>query len=318
MLVPMRADRLVATLLLLQAKGRVTAAEVAEELEVSVKTARRDLEALAMAGVPVYSQAGRNGGWTLVGGARTDLTGLQADEARALFLAVGSSAPTSDGLKQALRKLVQAVPEPFRADAAAAVDAVVVDPTRWSGTGGTTPLFLDDLQKAVIERKQIELGYNTPKKGPSTRRVHPLGLVVKASVWYLIGDTAAGERVFRVDRVTSAVITDDPAVRPNGFDLQEAWNKITVAFDDNSRLLTATGLAEPWTLSVLRHILGNQLEVGDPAQDGRHPVKLSSYSPQVLASQVAGLASGLEVDGPVEVVEALAEIGARLVDRYRE
>ena len=91
----MRADRLVATLLLMQARGRVTAAEVATELEVSVATARRDLEALSTAGIPVYPQPGRGGGWSLVGGARTDLTGLTASEAQALFLLVGSSSDRS-------------------------------------------------------------------------------------------------------------------------------------------------------------------------------------------------------------------------------
>src|SRR5437588_13053620 len=97
----MRADRLVAVLLVLQARGRVTAAELADELEVSERTARRDLEALGMAGVPVYSQAGRGGGWSLIGGARTDLTGLNAAEARALFLLAGPSSPATPALKAA-------------------------------------------------------------------------------------------------------------------------------------------------------------------------------------------------------------------------
>src|SRR3982075_4276131 len=113
----MRADRLVATLLFLQSRGRVTANEVAEELEVSERTARRDLEALAMSGVPVYSQAGRGGGWSLVGGARTDLSGLTADEARTLFLVAGPSSAATPEVKAALRKLVQALPATFRAGA---------------------------------------------------------------------------------------------------------------------------------------------------------------------------------------------------------
>src|SRR5256885_7840072 len=102
----MRADRLVATLLLMQARGRVTAAELAHELEISVATARRDLEALSAAGVPVYPQAGRGGGWSLVGGARTDLTGLTAREAQALFLLAGPAASISPAVRSALRKLV--------------------------------------------------------------------------------------------------------------------------------------------------------------------------------------------------------------------
>ena len=127
----MRADRLVATLLLMQARGRVTAAEVAEELEVSVATARRDLEALSAAGIPVYPQPGRGGGWSLVGGARTDLSGLTAAEAQALFLLVGPAAAVAPEVKAALRKLARALPDTFRADAEAAAEAVVIDPARW-------------------------------------------------------------------------------------------------------------------------------------------------------------------------------------------
>src|SRR4029453_17261636 len=127
----MRADRLVATLLTLQARGRVTAAQLAEELEISVATARRDLEALSSAGIPVYPQPGRGGGWQLLGGARTDLSGLTASEARALFLLAGPAAAIAPEAKSALRKLVRALPDTFRADAEAAASAVVIDPARW-------------------------------------------------------------------------------------------------------------------------------------------------------------------------------------------
>src|SRR5436309_14685987 len=124
----MRADRLVAALLLMQSRGRVTAAELARELEVSVATARRDLEALSAAGIPVYPQPGRGGGWALVGGARTDLSGLKADEVRALFTVAGPAAAATPELKAALRKLVRALPEPFRAGAETVAASLVVDP----------------------------------------------------------------------------------------------------------------------------------------------------------------------------------------------
>ena len=126
----MRADRLVAVLLLLQRRGHVTAAEVASELEVSERTARRDLDALGTAGIPVYSQQGRNGGWRLAGGGRTDLSGLTAAEAQALFLVAGPSSGATPELKAALRKLVRALPEPLRERAEAASAAVVVDRSR--------------------------------------------------------------------------------------------------------------------------------------------------------------------------------------------
>src|SRR3954449_13378022 len=133
----MRADRLVAILMLLQTRGQVTAAEVAQELEVSERTARRDLDALGMAGLPIYSLQGRNGGWRLAGGGKTDLSGLTAAEAPALFLVGGASSATSTAtpqVKAALRKLVGALPEPLRSGAEAASQAVVVDPMGWDET----------------------------------------------------------------------------------------------------------------------------------------------------------------------------------------
>lgn len=155
----MRADRLVATLLLMQARGRVTAAELSTELEVSIATARRDLEALSAAGIPVYPQPGRNGGWQLLGGARTDLSGLTAPEARALFLLVGPAASIDPEAKAALRKLVRALPETFRADAEAAADAIVLDPAGWGAPVRVRPPLVDVLQDAVVRRRRVAITY---------------------------------------------------------------------------------------------------------------------------------------------------------------
>jgi predicted DNA-binding transcriptional regulator YafY len=130
----MRTDRLVAILLMLQRREQVTAAEVAKELEVSERTARRDLDALAMSGIPVYSIQGRGGGWRLLGGARTDLSGLTASEARDLYLVAGPASTATPAVKSALRKLVRALPEPFRAQAEAAASSLVLDPRQWGST----------------------------------------------------------------------------------------------------------------------------------------------------------------------------------------
>ena len=224
----MRADRLVAILLLLQARGKVTAAEVAAELEVSERTARRDLDALGVAGLPIYSRQGRGGGWELAGGGRTDLSGLTAAEARALFLVAGPSSATPE-VKAALRKLVRALPEPFREHAEAASTAVVVDPTGWGqrGRSAPTPPHLDAVQRAVVGGEQVTLGYVARDRTASRRDVHPLGLAAKGTVWYLVADTDAGLRTFRVDRITAVDPTGRPVIRPDGFDLAEAWRLIT-------------------------------------------------------------------------------------------
>src|SRR5687768_5691157 len=228
----MRADRLVATLLFLQSRGQVTAAELADELEVSVKTARRDLEALAIAGIPVYSQAGKGGGWQLLGGARTDLSGLTAAEARTLFMVAGPSSTATPEAKAALRKLVQALPETFRADVEAAASAVVLDPAGWGGTVVPRPPHLDELQRAVVEAVQIRLGYADRTRSETQRVVHPLGLVEKDGVWYLIADTDNGMRTFRVNRVRSVERTGDAVVRPAGFDLATTWESVVAEIEE--------------------------------------------------------------------------------------
>ncbi|MDR3080642.1 MAG: HTH domain-containing protein, partial [Streptomyces sp.] len=165
----MRADRLVAALLFLQARGRVTAAELAAELEVSERTARRDLEALAASGVPVYAQRGRGGGWRLVGGARTDLTGLTSPEIQALFLAAGSSAGSPE-LRTALRKLLRAMPEPLRPHAEAAARARLVDDLDWSRTGEA---YHAALERAVLNGVRVRLGYARLGSVPRERTVDP-------------------------------------------------------------------------------------------------------------------------------------------------
>jgi predicted DNA-binding transcriptional regulator YafY len=176
----------VAALLVLQARGRLTAAELATELEVSVKTARRDLEALAIAGIPVYSQAGKGGGWSLLGGARTDLSGLTAVEARTLFMVAGPSVSVAPELKAALRKLVQALPETFRADAEAAASAVVVDPARWGAKAAPWPPHLEALRRAVIDGVQVRLAYAGRGRTETEQTVHPLGVVQKRLVRALV------------------------------------------------------------------------------------------------------------------------------------
>jgi predicted DNA-binding transcriptional regulator YafY len=311
-----RADRLVATLLLLQARGRVTAAEVADELEISVRTARRDLEALAMAGVPVYSQAGRGGGWSLVGGARTDLSGLTATEARALFLLAGPSAAVTPEAKAALRKLVQALPETFRAEAEAAASAIVLDPAGWGQTPPPAPPHLDELQRAVIAGVQVRLGYADRERAVTERTVHPLGLVAKGQVWYLIGDTDAGLRTFRVGRVRSVEATGEPVSRPDGFDLAETWARIEARIDERRATFRTDVVVEPRAVPWLRATLGTRFVPGDIGDDGRVRAEVRGYEAESAAGELVGFGRYLEVLGPPEVRDRLARLGAELVARY--
>jgi len=313
----MRADRLVAILLMLQARGLVTAADVALELEVSERTARRDLDALGMAGLPIYSRQGRNGGWQLAGGGRTDLSGLTGPEARALFLVAGPSSATPE-VKAALRKLVRALPESFRTDAEAASTAVVVDPVGWdhSGPPRRTPAHLDAVQGAVIDGQQVVLGYTARDRAVSTRTVHPLGVAAKGTAWYLVAATDAGLRTFRIDRITSVERTGAPVVRPDGFNLAEAWRLIADEVDRRRTPLVANALVAADSVWLCRYLLGNRIRIGPAGPDGRVEVQLRGHSARSLAGEIAGIGAAVEVLDPPEVRACLAAIGSDLAALY--
>jgi predicted DNA-binding transcriptional regulator YafY len=307
----------VATLLYLQSRGRVTASEVAAELEVSVKTARRDLEALSIAGIPVYSQPGRGGGWELIGGARTDLSGLTAAEARTLFLVAGPSTAVTPQAKAALRKLVRALPETFRAEAEKAASAIVLDPSAWGGKTPSTPPHLEVLQHAVIQGVQVRLGYTDAKGAVTERIVHPLGLVSKGTTWYLVADTDAGRRTFRVWRVQSVTLTDEPAVRPADFDLHQAWEEIVATLDERRGLRRVSALADEAVVRWLRMNFGTRVAVGASAPDGRVYVDIGfPESHDDPARELSGYAGSVEVLSPPEVRARMAEIGALLAARH--
>jgi len=312
----MRADRLVATLLLMQARGRVTAAELARELEVSVATARRDLEALSSAGVPVYPQPGRGGGWSLVGGARTDLTGLTAPEAQALFLLAGPAASVSPNARSALRKLVRALPDTFRADADAAAEAVVVDPTRWGESDRERPGLVDLLQTAVVRRLKVSLDYANRARERTTRLVDPWGLVDKDDIWYLLAGTETGQRTFRVDRILDASVTDVPAVRPDGFQLSDEWQRVVDEVEQQRSLVSATVRIDGRLVWVLRGQFGRHCDVVGTAPDGRVDVRLAAPTPLMIAQHLAGWGATVEVVKSEPVKAELARIGTELTGRY--
>ncbi|WP_405066675.1 WYL domain-containing protein [Kribbella sp. NBC_01510] len=311
----MRADRLVAVLLLMQARGRVTAAQVAEELEISVATARRDLEALSTAGIPVYPQAGRNGGWQLVGGARTDLSGLTATEAQALFLLVGPAASIAPDAKAALRKLVRALPDTFREHAQAAAEAVVIDPARWGEHVKDRPELVRRLQDAVVRRLRVRLLYQGRGREESERLVDPLGLVDKDDIWYLIAQTEKGQRTFRVERVVSAELTEDSFERPADFDLSAAWSEIVDRMEELRSGLTATVLMDERFVWVMQDRLGRNCEV-DGTEGDRVRLRITAPTPLMIAQHLAGWGGSIDVVDPPSVQAELARLGRELADRY--
>lgn len=226
----MKSDRLLSILLLLQTRGQVTAGELAERLEVSVRTVYRDVEALSASGVPVYAERGRNGGIALLPGFRTDVTGLTTDEARALFVLSSQGAHAALGLDaalgSALRKVMAALPAPHRPAAEETSRRILVDPVRWM-SGPPAAVDVGELHDAVFADRRLLLHYrHSGTDAPRVHTVDPYGLVVKAGVWYLVADRDGVPRLFRADRVRSAVLTDEPVVRRAGVELAGVWEEL--------------------------------------------------------------------------------------------
>lgn len=313
----MRADRLLAAVLVLQARGQITAAQLARELGVSERTARRDLEALSGAGVPVYPQRGRDGGWRLLGGYRTDLSGLTVDESRALFLVAGPSAAGTPEVRAALRKLLRALPEPLRAGAEAASAAVVVDPAAWGRQPEETSPFFAVLQGAVVGRRQVRLGYAGPGRPPGVRTIHPYGMAAKGGTWYLLAGTEQGLRTFRLGRVTSAEPLDEAVVMPDGFDLAAEWARVLEQVEGRNEVCQVVVRVDREVARWVRDRYGRRARPSAAHEDdGRITLELGFANERTAASELAGYAEYLEVVSPPGVRDHLARIGWTLTECY--
>ncbi|MEV8562579.1 YafY family protein [Streptomyces sp. NPDC051917] len=232
----MKSDRLLSILLLLQTRGRVPAHELADRLEVSVRTIYRDIEALSASGVPVYAERGRHGGIELLAGFRTDVTGLTADESRALFILAAQGAHAALGLDaalgSALRKVMAALPAPHRPAAEVTSRRILVDATRWK-SGPQQAVDLEVLQDAVFADRRLRLRYrHSGDREPRTYTVDPYGLVAKAGVWYLVADRRGAPRLFRADRIRSARPLDEPVRRRPGAELADVWEVLRRQVED--------------------------------------------------------------------------------------
>ncbi|MFJ4951608.1 helix-turn-helix transcriptional regulator [Streptomyces sp. NPDC088760] len=267
----MKSDRLLSILLLLQTRGRVPAPELADRLEVSVRTVYRDVEALSAAGVPVYAERGRHGGIALLPGFRTDVTGLTADESRALFVLAAQGAHAALGLDaalgSALRKVMAALPAPHRPAAEVTSRRVLVDATRWM-SGPRPAVDLDVLQDAVFSDRRLRLRYrHSGEREPRTYTVDPYGLVAKAGTWYLVADRRGRPQLFRADRVHSARLLDEPVRRRPGVELADAWEVLRRQVEERKDAVEVTVRVRRDRLDLFQRMAAAQL-TAVPDDDG--------------------------------------------------
>ncbi len=320
----MRADRLVTLLLLLQTRGRMTAQELARRLEVSERTIYRDVSALGMAGVPVYTERGPGGGCSLAHGYRTNLTGLTLDEARTLFM---SGAPAllkdlgmSKALDDALLKLLAALPSSQRQQAERARERIYVDPAGWSRPDDALPQ-LGAIQEAVWSDRRLRLTYHRPDGETVERVVDPLGLVAKASIWYLVAAVDGELRVYRIARIQEATVLDEPCARLDGFDLAAYWAASSAEFQASWRQYEARVRVAPELLPTLEQMYGSRYaalmrDAAPPDDEGWLTLHLTFDSMEFARSHVLGLGARMEVIDPVELRESVARYAAEIAAFY--
>ncbi|QPP09252.1 WYL domain-containing protein [Streptomyces bathyalis] len=331
----MRAARLIKMVLLLQTRRAMTGAELAAELEVSERTVSRDVLALSEAGVPVYADRGRSGGYRLVGGYRTGLTGIGRGEAEALFLSGVPSALRDMGLADAAsaaRLKVSAALVPELSDAhRSAAQRFHLDAPGWWQPPNDPPEQLPAVADAVWDDRTVRLRYR--RRGTEVEReLEPYGLVLKAGVWYLAARVTDGgdRRVYRVDRVTGVEETGERFVRDEEFDLPAFWDERSVAFarsilrDEVKLRLTATGRRR------LRHVTDQRaaeeaLERAEPVpgavagqdvagedDEGPAVVVLPVESLNVAYTQLLALGAECEVLEPPSLRARFRETGMRM------
>ena len=318
----MRASRLVNLLLILQTRGGLTAAELARELEVSVRTVHRDVEALSAAGVPIYADRGPHGGIRLVDGYRTRLTGMTPEEAEALFLS-GMPGPAAElGLgtvvTAARLKVLAALPTELRSRASRLVERFHLDAAGWFQASEPVP-HLAVVAEAVWQSRRTRIEYGRGD-GVVVRLVGPLGLVLKGGVWYLVAVADEQIRTYRVSRIASAVVLEERALRPAGFDLPTYWTESSAAYERDSPRLAVDVRLPRDRLDRLRTVVGDQVVAAatslDEPDEAWLRLRLELSWPDEVAGQLLAVGSSLEVIEPVEIRQRMLATARRIVARY--
>ncbi len=314
-------------LLLLQTRDRVTAQEIADQLEVSVRTVYRDMESLSAAGIPVYGDAGHDGGYRLLDGFRAKLNLLTTDEAESLFLSGLPAAASDLGLGAVVTaanlKVMSALPPELRDRAGRIAERFHLDAPGWYSETEPTP-YLTPVANAVWNEHVVRFNYirwATPHL--VTRTTEPLGLVLKSGNWYLVGRTDAQIRTYRISRIMELEILDDPVARPADFDLAAYWSGYLESFDQRRHRDSASIRVDSATFERLTELLdpaavqAARESATAPDPTGHREIRLPIESLERAVPDVLRLGAGAEVLGPEELRSRLAAETAAMARAYR-
>lgn len=319
----MRASRLLTIMMLLQSRGGLSAENLAEEIEVSVRTIYRDIDQLSAAGVPVYADVGRNGGFALLEGWRTRLTGLTPPEAKALFLA-GLPGPAAelglgDAMADAELKLLAALPPDWQEEAKRVSSRFHLDPRGWFQAAETVAL-LRQVADAVWSERQIAVTYVSWTK-VAERVLEPLGLVLKSGLWYMVAQSEWQPRTYRLEAIRALSLTDVTFVRPKDFDLAAYWAASTAQFERDVYIGTAEVRASAKGIGRLKDLNATyraaiETSEAKPAGDGWVTLSLPIEETAWTARLFTRIGAEMEVLSPPELRAEMAVIALEMAALY--
>ncbi|MEV4312704.1 YafY family protein [Actinocrispum sp. NPDC049592] len=316
----MRAERLVALLFMLQGRRGATVGELAAALGVSERTVHRDVAALVDAGVPLWTEAGRYGGVRLVDGWRTRLDGLTSREAVAIFAMGVPRALAELGLGTAMSaahaKVNATLPPQIREQAQHMAQRFHLDAPGWFHPQDQAE-HLAAVAQAVWEQHRVKVTY----KGTVERVLQPLGLVLKAGVWYLVAQVDGTVRTYRVGRIDQVEDLAEPFERPTDFDLGSWWENASTQFENTLRRIPIRVRLSPRGLKALPSVIGVEAAAEavrhDPGPDGWREVGFALEDPEIAAVMLLGLGTEVEVLEPPATRAAFADAARRMAERHR-
>jgi predicted DNA-binding transcriptional regulator YafY len=323
----MRASRLISILLLLQTRNRLTAQELADHLEVSVRTIYRDVDELSASGIPIYADRGTHGGFQLVAGYRTRLTGLTAEEAEALFLSgyPGPAAQLGLGtvLAAAQLKVLAALPPELRSRASRIRQRFHLDAPGWFQESESAA-YLQPIAEAVWSDRRLHMRYRRGAEDGAVveRVVDPLGLVLKGGLWYLVARADTSLRTYRVSRILDLDLLEDRFVRPDDFDLAGYWELSVAAYEESLPSFEAVLRIRNVALWKLEQALGAATAraavkaAGDPDASGWLTLRLTLEDVEHAEPQILMLGTDAEVMEPADLRDRIAALAAEIVARY--
>ncbi len=320
----MRADRLLSLLMLLQTRGRMTAADLALELEVSERTIYRDLVALSASGVPIFAERGPGGGVSMIEEYRTSLTGLTPDEVRALFM-MNVPAPLAQlgvgqEFKQALLKLSASLPDARRLDEARSRQRIHLDSSWWFQQGRPSPC-LEVVRQALWQDKRLRLRIH--KEFFDTEfehRVDPYGLVAKANVWHLVGEFAGNIRVVSMAEIIQAEMLEETFAYPLDFNLEGFWKKWCQEVESRPRFIARVRLSPEALANLHRYLDGQSYRSLDlsssPDQEGWVILNLPFENLITARTRLLGLGRAVEVLEPMALRRSLVDFAEQITAFY--